>query len=79
MEGERRPAGTTSETLAAAAAADQMLTYTVNGTIISATSASVGNLTVQIVDKNAGPDVPLAQTTSDDNGRYTVSFQVSLA
>ena len=79
MESERRPGGTTSETLAAAAAADQMLTYTVNGTIISATSASVGNLTVQIVDKNAGPDVPLAQTTSDDNGRYTVSFQVSLA
>jgi hypothetical protein len=57
----------------------EALTYTVSGVITSATSAGVGGLSVQVVDKHAGPDAPLAEATSDDGGRYSVTFNVALA
>jgi hypothetical protein len=55
------------------------LTYTVTGTVASPVSAGVGGLTVDIVDKNVGPDVTLATTTTNPGGNYSLVFRVSLA
>src|SRR5262249_14998626 len=46
--------------------------YTVVGTVLSAARAGVGGLRVQVVDKNVGQDVPLAETLSDARGSYQV-------
>src|SRR6185503_15186472 len=51
-------------------------TYTVEGRVSSPDSASVGGLRVQIVDKNVGPDVLMAETSTDERGDYNVSFIV---
>src|SRR5579862_8261934 len=52
-------------------------TYNVAGTVASPTSASVGGLVVQLVDKTVGPDVPLGATQTDAAGRY--QLRVSIA
>jgi Putative peptidoglycan binding domain len=51
--------------------------YTVVGTVSSPDSAGVGGLSVQVVDKNVGPDILLRKTTTDQRGRYRVSFSAS--
>jgi peptidoglycan hydrolase-like protein with peptidoglycan-binding domain len=48
--------------------------YTVIGAVTSPDRAGVGSLLVQVVDKNVGPDVLLAETTTDDSGRYKARF-----
>lgn len=53
-------------------------TYTITGAILSSDSASIGGLQVQIVDKGVGPDVLLAQTTTNPCGDYGISFNASL-
>ena len=50
------------------------VTYTVVGTVTSPDRAGVNGLRVQIVDKNVGPDVFLAQTVTNEDGSYKVSF-----
>ena len=40
------------------------------------TSAAVGGLCVQLVDRNAGDDAPLGDTTTDPNGRYQLTLQI---
>ncbi len=48
--------------------------FSVEGKVASRTRAGVGGLRVQIVDKNAGPDVPLAEVSTADDGSYAVTF-----
>ena len=50
------------------------VSYTVDGTVASPDRAGVGGLRVQIVDRNVGQDVPLADTVTDARGRYQISF-----
>ena len=52
--------------------------YTVNGAVSSPTSAGVGGLSVQLVDKNVGADVPLAVTTTQADGSYTVTAVIAV-
>lgn len=54
-------------------AIDQMVllyTYIVSGTVSSPDRAGVGGLHVQVVDKNVGPDVPLGNAVTDQQGHY---------
>ncbi len=48
--------------------------YTVEGTVASPDRAGVGRLRVEIVDKNVGADVLLAETATDERGRYQSRF-----
>jgi peptidoglycan hydrolase-like protein with peptidoglycan-binding domain len=48
--------------------------YTVAGTVVSPDRAGVGNLRVEIVDKNVGEDVPLEEAVTDERGRYHTRF-----
>jgi peptidoglycan hydrolase-like protein with peptidoglycan-binding domain len=52
--------------------------YTVSGTVFSPDRAGVGGLTVEIVDKNAGPDVPVARAVTNDRGRYQTSISAAI-
>ncbi len=51
--------------------------YTVVGMVASPDRAGVGGLRVQIVDKNVGQDVPLAEGVTDERGRYSTCFVAS--
>lgn len=48
--------------------------YTVAGTVNSPDRAGVGGLRVEIVDKNVGREVSLAETKTDERGRYQTNF-----
>ncbi len=52
-------------------------TGVVEGIVASPDRAGVGGLRVQIVDKNVGPDVPLAETVTDEHGHYQIQFATS--
>jgi hypothetical protein len=54
-------------------------TYVVTGKVSSVTSASVGVLTVQLVDKNVGGDVNVASTTTGGDGSYRISTVIAPA
>jgi hypothetical protein len=54
------------------------LVYAVRGTVASPDSAAVGGLSVEIVDKNVGGDVPLARGATDERGAYEISFAAAL-
>jgi hypothetical protein len=54
-------------------------TYTVTGRVTSPDSASIGGLIVQLVDKAAGPDLPLGVMTTDATGHYKISVSISSA
>jgi GH18 family chitinase len=53
--------------------------YTISGTVTSPDSASVGGLQVSLVDKGVGPDAPVAATTTDTRGRYSIAVTISTA
>lgn len=65
--------------IAPASAAPPPIPYSASGTVWSAASAGVGGLTVELVDKNVGGDVMLGQTTTDVNGAYTLSVEITAA
>src|SRR5439155_14089346 len=48
--------------------------YTVVGMVVSPGHAGVGGLRIQIVDKNVGQDVPLAEGFTDERGGYRIQF-----
>ncbi len=48
--------------------------WLVDGKVASRVSASVGGLSVVIVDKNVGGDTQLAQAVTDDRGAYKATF-----
>src|SRR5437879_9605485 len=48
--------------------------FNVSGRVFSPNRAGLAGLQVQIVDKNVGPDVPLAASATDSDGKYSVAF-----
>src|SRR5215470_14275895 len=48
--------------------------FVVSGRVCVAGRAGVGGLRMQAVDKNVGPDVLLAEGTTDDAGKYSLSY-----
>ena len=52
-------------------------TFTVTGTVSSPTSASVGGLQIQIIDKNVGGDVVLTASTTDALGNYRANAVIA--
>ncbi|MGH8472075.1 MAG: peptidoglycan-binding domain-containing protein, partial [Gammaproteobacteria bacterium] len=65
------------ETARAINAAADAMTFTVQGKVVSRLRAGVGGLRVEIVDKNVGNDVPLAEAATDDEGGYCATFNVT--
>ena len=53
------------------------LTSTLSGRVYSAQRPGLGGLRIQVLDKNAGPDVLLAEGTTDDNGAYSVRYSTA--
>ena len=53
-------------------------TSTVSGRVYSSQRAGVGGLRIQAVDKNAGPDVPLAEGITNDRGAYSIAYATAL-
>jgi hypothetical protein len=51
--------------------------YIVEGGVASPDRAGVGGLRVEVLDRNVGQDVLLAETMTDERGRYRVSFESS--
>ncbi|HEY0171737.1 MAG TPA: neuraminidase-like domain-containing protein [Pyrinomonadaceae bacterium] len=51
--------------------------YDVSGSVVSRDRAGVVGLRVEVVDKNVGHDVSLAETETDDRGFYRASFTAS--
>jgi hypothetical protein len=67
---------TASATALTTAIADN--TYAISGTVTSPTNVGTGTLAVQIVDKNVGGDVTVAQGQTKNNGSYSIaSFVIS--
>lgn len=52
----------------------EALAFSVEGKAASRSRAGVGGLRVQIVDKNAGPDIQLAEVLTVDDGSYHAAF-----
>ena len=50
------------------------VSYAVEGVVASPDSAGVGGLRVVVVDRNVGQDVTLAETLTDERGRYRAGF-----
>jgi peptidoglycan hydrolase-like protein with peptidoglycan-binding domain len=48
--------------------------FLVYGRVYADQRAGIGALSLQVVDKNAGPDVFLAQGLSDQQGRYSIAY-----
>lgn len=53
------------------------LIYSVSGHVYSAARAVTAGLGLQVVDKNAGPDVVLGKGATGDNGAYSISYRVA--
>jgi ABC toxin N-terminal region/Neuraminidase-like domain len=51
--------------------------FAVEGKVVSRSRAGVDKLRVEIVDKNVGDDVNLADTITDDGGGYRISFRIA--
>src|SRR5262249_4554416 len=58
----------------AARAADR---FHVSGRVYSAQRAGLAGLRVTVVDKNAGPDVPMAEGFTGPEGRYAIGYTVT--
>jgi hypothetical protein len=71
--GDVLPAGTASST--GIVPTPGGATFTVNGSVASNSRAGIAGLRVQIVDKNVGADVPLAETATGATGKYRASFE----
>ncbi|GAA3264541.1 neuraminidase-like domain-containing protein [Streptomyces labedae] len=54
-------------------------TYRVSGLVVSPERGGVAGLDVEIVDRNVGADIMLAQTTTDWRGYYAVTFPADCA
>src|SRR5262249_35612474 len=50
------------------------ITFVVSGRVFSSQRSGVGGLQIQVVDKNVGADVPLAQGKTDPSGNYSAQF-----
>jgi peptidoglycan hydrolase-like protein with peptidoglycan-binding domain len=52
------------------------LFYTVSGHVYSAARAGTSGLSLQVVDKSAGPDVVLAKGSTGANGAYSITYPI---
>jgi peptidoglycan hydrolase-like protein with peptidoglycan-binding domain len=66
----------TASTIGAVAATGPF--YLVQGTVTSPSSAAVGGLGVEIVDKNVGGDTSLASGSTNERGEYEIRFAGAL-
>jgi hypothetical protein len=57
--------------------AQELPLFTVEGTITSPSQLGVGNLRVEIVDKNIGEDVRLTEVSTDNSGKYQAIFAIA--
>ena len=71
---EQKTAGAINKLLRELGALAPAVSFRVSGRVYSTDRAGVGDLQVRAVDKNAGPDVVLAEGKTDDAGRYTLSY-----
>jgi peptidoglycan hydrolase-like protein with peptidoglycan-binding domain len=55
-------------------AAQSAPNFTVSGRVYGSKRAGVGGLSLAVLDKNAGPDLLLAQGTTDPRGGYSISY-----
>lgn len=53
------------------------LFYTVSGHVYSAARAGTDGLSLQVVDKNAGPDVVMGKGNTDEGGDYSIAYGVA--
>jgi hypothetical protein len=53
------------------------LKFTVDGKVFSSLRAGVDQLRVQILDKNVGNDIAVAETTTNTDGSYHVDFTIA--
>jgi hypothetical protein len=74
---EARTAAVLNRLLTDLGALSQSPLLDVTGRVYSPQHASVGGLRVQVVDKIVGPDVLLAEGTTDDAGKYALSYSVA--
>jgi hypothetical protein len=51
--------------------------FVVDGRVVSRSRAGVGKLQIQIVDKNVGDPVHLAETATKEHGTYKATFAIS--
>lgn len=56
---------------------NQSQPFTVEGKVSSRSRAGVGDLRIEIIDKNIGEDVHLKEAKTDDSGTYKATFPVS--
>src|SRR5260370_25768382 len=64
----------TAKTINQWVAAQTAPSYTVSGRVYDNKRAGVGGLSLQVVDKNAGPDIVLAHGNTDARGAYSISY-----
>jgi len=62
---------------AATVNAINLLFYAVSGHVYSAARAGTGGLSLQVVDKNAGPDVLLGRGVTDESGAFAISYAIA--
>ena len=55
------------------------ITYTVVGTVTGTDRAGLSDLHIEIVDKNVGQDVLLAETITDTHGSYAASLRSNVS
>jgi Neuraminidase-like domain/Tachylectin len=55
----------------------ELPTFTVEGTVASLSQVEVENLRVEIVDKNIGEDIRLAEANTDNSGKYRATFVIA--
>ena len=65
-------------TASAIAEAVAEASFAVSGRVSSPSNAGVGGLTVTLVDKNVGGDVPVGTATTDARGGYAAGFVIAL-
>jgi hypothetical protein len=66
-----------SETVDAIKKGVDSLAFVIKGVVTSRFRAGVGGLQVEIVDKNVGGDIHLAEAATGDYGNYTIAFELS--
>ncbi|HEX9200977.1 MAG TPA: neuraminidase-like domain-containing protein [Acidobacteriaceae bacterium] len=67
----------TAQAINRSVAAQAAPVFTVSGKVYGTRSAAMAGLHLTVVDKNAGPDVPLAQGTTDEGGAYTITYSIA--
>ena len=65
------------ETIYAIKKATEAFAYVIKGAVISHSRVGVGGLRVEIVDRNVGDYIPVAESITDENGEYIANFNLN--